>query len=219
MPSPTSANSAKSATKPLPFLLDRYVLRYLGIAILLVTSQRELSLGKVRPDALLLAFLLFAIAALLRHFATTQLRYAALMGIALGLAYLTKSFAFIFTFLCIIALVAFRYFWQRHAPAKIAAAGLVTLICFSIVAGPYIAALSKQKGRFDFGDSGNLNYVWFVGGTEKMHLQQDETNLFGVAEVHLKHPEKQLMKDPPDLQLQTAPLRHLPRLVRHVLLQ
>jgi hypothetical protein len=186
-----------ATTKPLPFLLDHYVLRYLGIAILVVSSQRELSLGKVRPDALLLAFLLFAIAALLRHFATAQLRYAALMGIALGLAYLTKSFAFVFTFLCIIALVAFRYFWQRHAPAKIAAAGVLTLICFSIVAGPYIAALSKQKGRFDFGDSGNLNYVWFVGGTEKMHLQQDEPNLFGVAEVHLKHPEKQLMKDPP----------------------
>lgn len=184
-------------TKPLPFLLDRYALRYLGIAILLVSSQRELSLGKVRPDALLLAFLLFAITALLRHFATVQLRYAAFMGLALGLAYLTKSFAFVFTFLCIIALAAFRYFWQRHAPAKIAAASLLAFVCFSIVAGPYIAALSKQKGRFDFGDSGNLNYVWFVGGTEKMHLQQDAPNLFGAAEVHLKHPEKQLMKDPP----------------------
>jgi len=186
-----------SATNPWPFLLDRYALRYLGIAILLVTSQRELSLGKVRPDGLLLAFLLFAIAALLRHFAAAQLRYAALMGLALGLAYLTKSFAFVFTLLCIIALVAFRYFWQRHSPARIAAASLLAIICFCIVAGPYIAALSKQKGRLDFGDSGNLNYVWFVAGTEKMHLQQDESNLFGAAEVHLLHPEKQLMKSPP----------------------
>jgi hypothetical protein len=188
----------ESATaKSLPFLLDRYALRYLGIAILLISSQRELSIGKVRPDALLLTFLLFAVAAMLRHFATVQLRFAALMGISLGLAYLTKSFAFLFTFLCILALASFRYFWQRHPPAKIAVAALLAFVCFSIVAGPYIAALSMQKGRFDFGDSGNLNYVWFVSGTEKMHLQQDEPQLFGSADVHLKHSEKQLMKDPP----------------------
>jgi hypothetical protein len=189
--------AAAATAGRLPFLLDRYTLRYLGIAILVIASQRELSLGKVRPDALLLAFLLLALAALLRHLATAHLRYAALMGIALGLAYLTKSFAFLFTFLCIVALMAFRFFWQKHAPARIVSAGLLVLVCFSIVAGPYIAALSRQKGRFDFGDSGNLNYVWFVSGTEKMHLQQDETSLFGSAEVHLQHPEKQLLKDPP----------------------
>ena len=186
-----------TASNPLPFLLDRYTLRYLGIAILVVSTQRELSLGKVRPDALLLSFLLFALAAMLRHLATTHLRYAVLMGLALGLAYLTKSFAFLFTFLCILALVAFRFIWQKHAPARIATAGLLALVCFSIVAGPYIASLSHQKGRFDFGDSGNLNYVWFVAGTEKMHLQQDQTASFGAAEVHLKHPEKRLLKDPP----------------------
>jgi hypothetical protein len=180
-----------------PFLLDRYTLRYLGIAILVIATQRELSMGKVRPDALLLAFLLFAVAALVRHLATSHLRYAALMGAALGFAYLAKSFAFLFTLLCVIALVAFRLLWQRHAPARIAAAALLVLICFSIVAGPYIAALSKQKGHFDFGESGNLNYAWFVSGTEKMHLQQDQVSDFGAAEVHLTHPEERLLKDPP----------------------
>src|ERR1700730_2458102 len=132
-----------TATKnPLPFLLDRYTLRYLGIAILVISSQRELSMGKVRPDALLLAFLLFALAALMKHLATNQLRYAALMGLALGLAYLTKSFAFVFTFLCVLALIAFRFFWQRQSIARIAAAAVLVFICFSIVAGPYITALS-----------------------------------------------------------------------------
>jgi hypothetical protein len=189
--------TSTAGRNPLPFLLDRYTLRYLGIAILVISSQRELSMGKVRPDALLLAFLLFALAALLKHLATSHLRYAALMGLALGLAYLAKSFAFVFTFLCIIALMVFRYFWQRQSLARIAAAPLLVLACFTVVAGPYIAALSHQKGRFDFGDSGNLNYVWFVAGTEKMHLQQNQTALFGAADVHLKHPEKQLLDSPP----------------------
>jgi Dolichyl-phosphate-mannose-protein mannosyltransferase len=189
--------TVSTASSSLPFLLDRYSLRYLGVAILVISTQREVSIGKVRPDALLQAFLLFALAALFRHLATSRLRYAAWMGIALGLAYLTKSFAFLFTLLCVIALVAFRLFWQRHAPRRVAVSALLVLICFSVVAGPYIAALSKQKHRFDFGDSGNLNYVWFVAGTEKMHLQPYQTNLFGAADVHLVHPEKELLKDPP----------------------
>ena len=178
------------------FLLDRYTLRYLALALLVISSQRELSMGKVRPDALLQAFLLFALAALLKHLATHRVHYAALMGLALGLAYLAKSFAFVFTFLCILALIAFRILWQRSSPARAIAAGLLALVCFSVIAGPYIAALSCQKGRFDFGDSGSLNYAWFVSGTEKMHLQQNEPSLFGSSEVHLKHPEKELLHNP-----------------------
>jgi len=188
--------AATEAGNPARFLLDRYTLRYLGLALLVIASQRELSMGKVRPDALLQACLLFALAALMNHFATAYLRYAALMGVALGFAYLAKSFAFVFTLLCICALIAFRWIWQRHAPARIAAAALLASACFAIIAGPYIAALSHQKGRLDFSDSGTLNYAWFVGGTEKMHLQNDETNLFGSAEVHLKHPEKELLRAP-----------------------
>jgi hypothetical protein len=189
--------AATSAPDSPSFLFDRYLLRYLGIGLLLIATQRELSMGKVRPDALLLAFLIFALAALLKHLATGHLRYAALMGAALGLAYLTKSFAFPFTLLCVIALVAFRLFWQKHPRTRVVAAALLALICFSIVAGPYIGALSKQRGRLDFGDSGNLNYAWFVSGTEKMHLQPSETSLFGDSEVHLKHPEEPLLKSPP----------------------
>ena len=178
------------------YLLDRYALRYIGVTLLVFSAQRELSMGKVRPDALLQACLLFALAALLQHLATSHLRYAALMGVALGFGYLTKSFAFVFTFVCILALIAFRKFWLRHSAGQITAAALIVAACFAIVAGPYIGALSHQRGRFDFGDSGSLNYAWYVGGTEKMHLQQDQTTLFGSADVHLIHPEKVLLQSP-----------------------
>src|SRR5262249_20948739 len=63
-----------------------------------------------------------------------------------------------------------------------------------IVAGPYVAALSWQHGRLDFGDSGSLNYAWYVGGTRKMHLEPYMTSEFGSAGVHLKHPEHELMR-------------------------
>jgi hypothetical protein len=178
------------------YVVDKSALRYLGLALLVVASQRELSLGKVRPDALLQAFLMLSFAALLANLRTERLRDAALMGLALGCAYLTKSFAFVLTFLSVGALIAFRWMWLRHSLARIAASATVALVCFGILAGPYIAALSRQHGRLDFGDSGSLNYAWYVGGTEKMHLQPYMTDRFGSAEVHLKHPERELMRNP-----------------------
>jgi len=187
---------SESASQRASYLLDRTMLRYLGLALLVIASQRELSMGKVRPDALLQAFLLFAIAALLTHLASGRLRYAALMGVALGCAYLTKSFAFVFAFLCIIALALFRWIWLRHGLMRILSAALIAFTCFVVVAGPYVAALSHQRHRFDFGDSGTLNYAWYVGGTEKMHLQPTQTGQFGSSEVDLKHPEKELMHTP-----------------------
>ena len=178
------------------YLLDRTMLRYVGLSLLVIASQRELSLGKVRPDALLQAFLLFAMAALLRHLAGNRLHYAALMGVALGCAYLTKSIAFVVALLCVLMLAAFRWLWMRQRVRQIVPAVLVAIVCFAVVAGPYVAALSIQRGRFDFGDSGSLNYAWYVGGTEKMHLQPTQTGQFGSSEVHLKHPEKELLHSP-----------------------
>ena len=168
-------------------LLDRYPLRYLGLALVVIASQRELSLGKVRPDALLQALLLFALAALLAHLATGRLRYAALMGLALGCAYLTKSFAFVVALLCIAVLAGFRWLWLKHKAARILTAALAALACFAVVSGPYIAALSHARGRFDFGDSGALNYAWYVAGTEKMHLQPYQTAQFGSAQIGRAH--------------------------------
>jgi hypothetical protein len=190
------ARLREAASQRVSYLMDRTMLRTLGLSLLVIASQRELSLGKVRPDALLQAFLLFAMAALMAHLATGLLRYAALMGVALGCAYLTKSFAFVFAFLCILALAVFRWIWLKHRPARILSTALVALLCFAVVAGPYVAALSHQRHRFDFGDSGALNYAWYVGGTEKMHLQPYQTGQFGSSEVQLKHPEKELLRTP-----------------------
>ena len=53
------------------------------------------------------------------------------------------------------------------AGGGVAVVGVAAVVgaVFAMVAGPYVAALSMQKHRFDFGDSGSLNYAWFAGGT------------------------------------------------------
>lgn len=176
-----------------PMLLSLNALRLLGVALLVIATQRELSIADIRPDGLLQALFLFALAALMFALESNSVPCAALAGACFGLAYLTKSFAFLIALLSIAALSLFAWRILRTSLLRAATLGLVTLIAFAAIAGPYVAALSHQKHRFDFGDSGALNYAWYVGGTEKMHLEPWMTSSFGAATVHLLHPEQQLL--------------------------
>jgi 4-amino-4-deoxy-L-arabinose transferase-like glycosyltransferase len=177
-------------------LLSRAGLSFVGLALVVIASQRELSMGKIRPDALLQALMLLAFAMLLEALATESLVYAPLMGLFFGLAYLTKSFALLMALLSIAVMVVYQAWLQRRRLSRVVAGGAMALMVFVAVAGPYIAALSRQKGRFDFGDSGSLNYAWYSGGVEKMHLEPWMTKSFGPATVKLVHPEQQLLASP-----------------------
>src|SRR6185437_10548472 len=177
-------------------LLSREALALLGTALIVIASQRELAIGLVRPDALLQALMLLAFAMLLNALATDSMIYAPLMGLFFGLAYLTKSFAFVVALLTIGLMFVFQLWLQRRRAGQAVANAALALLVFGAVAGPYIAALSHQKHRFDFGDSGALNYAWYAGGVEKMHLEPWMTSSFGPATVHLIHPEQQLLSSP-----------------------
>ena len=177
-------------------LLGMDALQLLGVALLVIATERELSMATIRPDALLQALMLAAFAMLLRSFAGESLLYAPAMGFFFGLAYLAKSFAFVVALLTIALLMVFQAWVQRRKPARVIAAGALAFVVFAAVAGPYIAALSRQKHRFDFGDSGALNYAWYVSGTVKMHLEPWMTSDFGSARVKLVHPEQQLLVQP-----------------------
>jgi hypothetical protein len=118
------------------------------------------------------------------------------MGLFFGLAYLTKSFAFVVALLSIGVLFLSQLWLQRRSLARVTTNAVLALVVFGAVAAPYIAALSHQKHRFDFGDSGALNYAWYVGGVEKMHLEPWMKSSFGPATVHLIHPEQQLLASP-----------------------
>jgi hypothetical protein len=177
-------------------LLSMDALRLLGVALLVIATERELSMATIRPDALLQALMLAAFAMLLRSFASESLLYAPLMGFFFGLAYLAKSFAFVVALLTIALMMAFQAWVQRRKPTRVIAGGALAFIVFAAVAGPYIGALSKQKHRFDFGDSGALNYAWYVSGTVKMHIEPWMTSDFGSASVKLIHPEQQLLAHP-----------------------
>ncbi len=177
-------------------LLSTEAMQLLGVALLVIATGRELSMATIRPDALLQALMLAAFAMLLQSFASESLLYAPLMGFFFGLAYLTKSFAFLIALITIALMMLFQAWVQKRNPARVIAAGALAFVVFAAIAGPYIGELSKQKGRFDFGDSGALNYAWYVSGTVKMHIEPSMTADFGSAKVNLIHPEQQLLAQP-----------------------
>jgi 4-amino-4-deoxy-L-arabinose transferase-like glycosyltransferase len=187
----------RTHTATTPPLLSRDALSLFGCALVVISAQHELATGFVRPDALLQALMLLAFAMLLNALATESLIFAPLMGLFFGLAYLTKSFAFVVALLTIAVMVIFQLWLQRRTLSRVIASAALALLVFGVVAGPYVAALSHQKHRFDFGDSGALNYAWYAGGVEKMHLEPTSpASSFGRATVHLIHPEHQLLAKP-----------------------
>jgi 4-amino-4-deoxy-L-arabinose transferase-like glycosyltransferase len=177
-------------------LLSLNTLRLLGVGLVVIGAERELATNLVKPDALLQLLMLAGFAMLLEALASESLWFAPAMGLFFGLAYLTKSFAFLIALLSIAVLMVFQVWVQGRRWSRVLVSGALALVVFAAVAGPYVAALSKQKGRFDFGDSGALNYAWYVSGTDKMHLEPWMTEDFGSATVELKHPEKQLLAQP-----------------------
>jgi hypothetical protein len=88
------------------------------------------------------------------------------LGAVCGLGYLTKAVFFPLTLLILtVALLA-------GGNLRMTASRIVfSLLVFALLAGPYVLALSSAKRRLTFGDTGRLNYAWYVNGTALRHWQ------------------------------------------------
>jgi hypothetical protein len=109
------------------------------------------------PDHVVAAVIFVAAGLLLRILrGRATWRVFAAFGAVLGIGYLTKAamlpVAFVFLVVGTAAGDA-----RRAMPRALAAPAV-----FLVIAAPLVVALSTVKGRFTFGDSGRLNYAWFV---------------------------------------------------------
>ncbi|MGH9907198.1 MAG: hypothetical protein ACRD8U_16625, partial [Pyrinomonadaceae bacterium] len=76
----------------------------------------------------------------------------------------------------------------RRALPRIALAMAV----FFLIAGPFVFAISRVKGRLTFGDSGRLNYLWAINRIPSPHWQGDPPG-YGTP----VHPSRKIFKAPP----------------------
>jgi hypothetical protein len=82
-----------------------------------------------------------------------------LLGLVLGLGYLTKTILFPLSFV-FLGISCFSGGSLRKTWPKV----LLALACFSLIAGPFIGLISQKKGYLTFGEVGKVSYIYFVSG-------------------------------------------------------
>ena len=168
--------------------LPRWAVFAVGYSVFLWSSIALTRIRTVSPDMLMTGLLYLAVALLLKIWARPQ-SYSrfALLGAVLGLGYLAKVAVFPLCgiFLAVAWIVSGN--WRKATPRVLAA-----VLVFAVVSGPWIAALSKAKGRFTFGDSGRVNYMLWVDGASPSYYFRD----LGAAGGQYAHPIRQIYDAP-----------------------
>lgn len=109
------------------------------------------------PDMLVAGFALIAFGLLQRVTRETSVGTSAALGLVLGAGYYAKSAMFpvaLMTLVCV-----FLAAWRRRSGLR---PPLVAAGAFTVIAAPLVIALSVQKNRLTFGDSGRINYAFYV---------------------------------------------------------
>ncbi len=141
------------------------------------------------PDIFVLLFVYLAMGLLLRMqsgeaHAGTYIGF----GAALAFGYFAKTamFPLSLVFMAVAGLISLR---QR----KRALAFLLAPVCFFLIAGPWVRAISHAKGRYTFGDAGLLTYMWLAGP------RANSVEWGGQIEGgdKMAHPPRRLSIDPP----------------------
>lgn len=111
------------------------------------------------PDLLVNAACFAAFASILRLERHASAGNAWLLGASLGLGVLAKSFMLPFSVL-VLGLMAVRLRVRGARALAIATAAWLMLTA------PWVAVMSHSAGHFTIGDTGRLNYIWFVDGQQ-----------------------------------------------------
>jgi 4-amino-4-deoxy-L-arabinose transferase-like glycosyltransferase len=178
---------AEDASGASPGAVSRMALLAIGYSLFLWTSLELISIWGVSPDLCVAGFVYVIAGLLLRIRRKGSLLLYLILGAVLGLAYLTKAVMFPLGF----AFIAIGFFVVPRG--RRLGYVLVTTLAFLGVSAPWLVALSRAKGRFDFGDSGHLNYSTLVSPGGRNLNWQGEPPGSGVP----LHTTRQIHTNPP----------------------
>ena len=168
------------------------------------------TLWYLTPDMLLQGLVYLSAACALRLFLPdSSWKHSAALGLALGLGYWTKAamFPVAIVLLAVLFLKPPADRWRRRH-------SVIALVCFCLVAAPLVLSLSHEKHRLTFGDSGKLNYAWFVAGIPIFSGWNGQPAENGTP----AHASPQSQRSSLDSRIPRAGQRHATALVRSVVL-
>ena len=129
------------------------------------------SVDVVNPD-ILVAAIVFAIATLLFKLHDRRehgLGPYAWLGLLLAIGYYAKAILLYFA-LFVLAAIVIQGFRSRSLLRPLAA-----ILVFVVLVSPFVVIVSRALGHFTAGDSGRLNYAWFVNGPETKTWMSDSS--------------------------------------------
>ena len=182
--------------------LPAWFVQVAGYVIFLWTSLCLITVSITSPDMLLAMFAFLATGILLRIASGSMTwPYFAGLGIVLGLGYIAKAplFPLSFVFLAV-AMILARI---SHVPVR---RSFLALFLFVVLASPLVFMLSSTKHRLTFGDSGRLNYAWYVDGATYRHWQGEPLGIPSEVAPHWtegpvstgvpEHPTRRILDSP-----------------------
>ncbi len=167
------------------------------------------TLWYLTPDMLLQGLVYLSAACALRLFLPgSSWKHSVALGLALGLGYWRRR-------RCSLSRSCCSPSFSNHPGTLLRRRHtVIALACFFLVAAPLVLSLSHEKHRFTFGDSGKLNYGWFVGGVPAYSGWIGQPPENGTP----AHAPRKDQRSSPDSRIPHAGKRHPAALVRSVLL-
>lgn len=170
------------------FLIPEWVWIVWGYLLFIWSSLRWIGVNSDTPDMLTAALIYLAAGIVLRvHTKSDGWHNFIILGLVLGLGYLSKSVMFPLTFV-FLPVAMFSVGKLRRAVPRTLAAFLI----FALVVTPFITALSIQKGRPTIGEAGKLSYAWYISPEVRDHYWEGIPPSTGTA----KHPPRRIFNNP-----------------------
>ncbi len=169
-------------------ILPEWAWLALGYILFITSSVILIEIWAVTPDMLMAACVYLAAGLIVRiRVGFTNWRTFILLGVVLGLSYLTKAVMFPLAFV-FLGVSMFSIGNLRRAVPRV----LIALLVFLLFSGSFITIVSVVQGKLTFGDVGKLTYARYINGVPYPHWQGDPPDN-GTPE----HPSRKIFDAPP----------------------
>ena len=138
--------------------LPEWALSVLGYTLFIWSSINFVTLSITAPDMCVSAFVFLLAGSLLKiNSGNANWVTFFFFGIILALGYLSKTAMFLIAFIFLGTAVVAVLKHKRNFINII-----IAFLTFCLISSPFILLLSKSKGHFTYGETGNINYHWYA---------------------------------------------------------
>lgn len=149
----------KTSSKSL--FIPNWVILLVSYALFIQSSINLITLWAITPDILMSTFVFLSSGILIKIFNKgNSYLLITLLGISSGVGYLAKAAMFPLGILILFISIFAKGEVKKNIPKV-----LLGVLAFFLITSPYLIKLSKQEGHLTFGESGKINYAWYVNNT------------------------------------------------------